>query len=225
MASPLDQPGFSWRSCNFILTVKRSDDILPSPMGPLTYKLSDLCDLAGVTPRTVHFYIQQGLLPPATTLGPKATYDPSHLARLKLIRSLQREHLPLAVIRERLALLSDGEVELLLNEPPAARSSATSAVDYIQQVLRNAPGARTGGTLASKASAEPPLSNQQIMARLRSASATVDSRLVWDRSQWDRIAITADLELHVRRPLSREQNRKLERLIKAARQIFEEDQE
>lgn len=194
-------------------------------MEPKTYKLSELCDLAGVTPRTVHFYIQQGLLPPAATLGPKATYDASHLARLRLIRSLQKEHLPLAVIRERLAILSDGEVEQLLNEPPAAPNSGNAAVDYIQQVLRNAPAAHPRGSQPPQAGAEPLLSNQQIMARLRSASATVDSRLVWDRSQWDRIAITADLELHIRRPLSREQNRKLERLIKAARQIFEEDKE
>jgi hypothetical protein len=43
------------------------------------------------------------------------------------------------------------------------------------------------------------------------------------RSQWDRVTLAPDVELHVRRPLSREQNRQVERLIEAARDIFEED--
>ena len=43
------------------------------------------------------------------------------------------------------------------------------------------------------------------------------------RSQWDRLTLAPDVELHVRRPLSREQNRQVERLIEAARDIFEED--
>lgn len=43
------------------------------------------------------------------------------------------------------------------------------------------------------------------------------------RSQWDRIALAPDIELHVRRPLSREQNRLVERLVDAARRLFEEN--
>jgi hypothetical protein len=43
------------------------------------------------------------------------------------------------------------------------------------------------------------------------------------RSQWDRIELADDVELHVRRPLSREQNRLVERLLEAARRIFQED--
>ena len=34
------------------------------------YDLKELCAVSGVTPRTVHFYIQQGLLPPAGSAGP-----------------------------------------------------------------------------------------------------------------------------------------------------------
>jgi hypothetical protein len=44
-----------------------------------------------------------------------------------------------------------------------------------------------------------------------------------ERSQWERIAIEPDIELHVRRPLSRTQNRRVERLIAFARQLLEED--
>jgi DNA-binding transcriptional MerR regulator len=42
------------------------------------------------------------------------------------------------------------------------------------------------------------------------------------RSQWERVAITDDIELHVRRPLSRRDNRLVERLVAFARQLREE---
>ena len=42
------------------------------------------------------------------------------------------------------------------------------------------------------------------------------------RSQWDRIVLAPDVELHVRRPLSREQNRSVDRLLEAARAIYKE---
>jgi hypothetical protein len=44
-----------------------------------------------------------------------------------------------------------------------------------------------------------------------------------DRSQWDRIALAPDIELHVRRPLSRLVNKRVDRLVAAARQLLEED--
>ncbi len=43
------------------------------------------------------------------------------------------------------------------------------------------------------------------------------------RSQWDRIALTPDIELNIRRPLSRQQNKRVERLIAIARELLEED--
>jgi hypothetical protein len=43
------------------------------------------------------------------------------------------------------------------------------------------------------------------------------------RSQWDRIILSTDVELHVRRPLTREQNKQVERLLDAARDIFQEN--
>lgn len=43
------------------------------------------------------------------------------------------------------------------------------------------------------------------------------------RSQWERIALSQDIELHVRRPLSRRDNRMVERLVAFARQLRGED--
>jgi DNA-binding transcriptional MerR regulator len=41
------------------------------------------------------------------------------------------------------------------------------------------------------------------------------------RSQWERITLTDGVEIHVRRPLNRVDNRNLERLIEAGKEIFE----
>jgi hypothetical protein len=43
------------------------------------------------------------------------------------------------------------------------------------------------------------------------------------RSHWERFTIAPDVELHVRRPGSREDQKKIERILEAAREIFNED--
>jgi len=175
--------------------------------------ISELADRAGVTPRTIRFYIQQGLLPSPGQTGPGAKYDLGYLARLRLIRRLQREHLPLAEIRKRLVGLDEAAVEAALNSPELG---PTSSVDYVRMVLGGAP--TLGRMPRSAASAAPPLSavpSPSIGKPLRKPAS--------DRSQWQRIALTDDVELHIRRPLSRDTNRRLERLLEQARRIFEEE--
>ena len=44
-----------------------------------------------------------------------------------------------------------------------------------------------------------------------------------ERSQWERIVLAPDVELHIRRPLSRSQNRKIEALIQHARETLKEE--
>ena len=174
--------------------------------------ISELADRAGVTPRTIRFYVQQGLLPSPGQTGPGAKYGLGYLARLRLIRRLQREHLPLAEIRKCLAGLDEAAVEAALE---SAETTPASAVDYVRTVLGGAPA--PGRTTGSPASAAPALSAvpSQSIGPLRKPAS--------DRSQWQRITLTDDIELHVRRPLSRDANRRLERLLEQARRIFEEE--
>ena len=44
-----------------------------------------------------------------------------------------------------------------------------------------------------------------------------------DRSTWERHALTADVELHVRRPLDRRSNKRVEQLIRIARELFDDE--
>ncbi|MCC6178761.1 MAG: MerR family transcriptional regulator [Chloroflexi bacterium] len=98
------------------------------------YSVKELADRTGVTPRTVYYYVSEGLLPPPEGGGPASTYGVEHLARLELIRRLKDEFLPLAEIRRRLEGLSTGEILALLDAPrePAPPDDARA---YLRQVL------------------------------------------------------------------------------------------
>src|SRR5258707_11155039 len=90
---------------------------------PATYKISELADAAGTTPRTVRFYTAEGLLPPPDARGRYALYSNEHLDRLRLIDRLKEAHQPLNAIRERLAQLTGEEIGSLLrgtqHRPPS----------------------------------------------------------------------------------------------------------
>jgi DNA-binding transcriptional MerR regulator len=188
---------------------------------PTQYSLADLCDLADVTPRTVRYYIAQGLLRSPSGGGPGSRYDDGHLNRLRLIRRLQREHLPLAEIRNRLAAVSDDEAETIARE----RAPVDSASDYITRVLatRGVPSRPIPPAASSVASLVAPA--PAMAPTLAEPTPALEEPAQPSRSQWERIALDPDIELHIRRPLSRDRNRLVDRLLEAARAILKEEPE
>jgi len=248
------------------------------------YTLTELADLAGVTPRTVRYYMSQGLLPAVGQSGPGAKYGASHLARLRLIRRLQTEHLPLAEIRRRLEGLDDDTIaELAGSDEPAAPPD--TALEYLRGVLGPRPGQPGTDAMAeAPASSSRPLHQrlfveapapdtpagrsflrgvrpgpaaplmapggapipfpedadapdlpdpdapivlaERIGDQPGSTVAAVPAgptQQVPDRSQWERIALAPDVELHIRRPLTRSLNKAVDRLITIARELLQED--
>ena len=190
-----------------------------SPEG--IYTISELADLADITPRTVRYYVAQGLLASPAGAGPGARYDEDHLRRLRLIRRLQSEHLPLAEIRKRITSLSPDEIEAALTGDPD--TAPGSALDYLDQVMGSHAAREPSMLFAVAAQPLPP--PQVAVGRVAFASTASASRPapVAERSQWDRIQLDPDIELHIRRPLSRAQHKRVERLIELARQILEEE--
>lgn len=89
------------------------------------YKLEDLARISGVSPRTVRYYVQRGLLPAPAFHGSQTTYGAEHLARLKAIKKLQDERLALDEIEAMLAHKSISDLEALAkkrsNPPPAPK--------------------------------------------------------------------------------------------------------
>jgi DNA-binding transcriptional MerR regulator len=88
-------------------------------MSDTTYTIQELTEHTGVPRRTVHFYSQQGVLPPPSGAGLGARYSEEHLLRLKLVPLLRRQGLRLDDIRERFAALSLEEMRQLLITKPA----------------------------------------------------------------------------------------------------------
>ena len=66
------------------------------------FSIQDLCEKTGLPRRTIHFYSQQGLLPPPTGAGPGTRYDERHLLRLQIIPRLRQQGLRLDEIRHKL---------------------------------------------------------------------------------------------------------------------------
>jgi len=189
------------------------------------YTLTELSALAGVTPRTVRYYLTQGLLPAVGVSGPGAKYDDSHLARLRLIRRLQSQHQPLAEIRRQLDGLDDPAI-LALAAEPAPPAPSDSALEYIQRVTAS----------AHRVSETPSLMHRDYGAPLRSMGTAMPSAVPpqpdqltdaaprIERSQWERVSLAPDVELHIRRPLPRSIAKRVDRLVEIARDLLEEDQ-
>jgi DNA-binding transcriptional MerR regulator len=208
------------------------------------YSLAELSALTGLSARTIRFYVVQGLVPAPGREGRATRYPESTLARLRLVCALRDAHQPLAEVRRWLQDLSDDEILELAAEPPEPAPAPGSALDFIRGLL----GEQPGGEPAQAGVAEqmgiydldlsaagphpavgpppadlltvPSLRRGGLSGRIPAAPPAPRPTLsVGDRSQWERIVIGPDIELHVRRPLSKPANRTVERLIAFARQL------
>jgi Ca-activated chloride channel family protein len=183
------------------------------------YSLTELADLAGVTPRTVRYYLAQGLLPAVGQTGPGSKYEAGHLDRLRLIKRLQAEHLPLAEIRHRLEGLDRDAIRDLAGSPEP-QPPPDSAIDYLRTVLGTGTPARTLRTPDAPAASVPPPAASAPSAVMPDPPVPTASI---ERSQWERIVLAPDVELNIRRPLSRSQNKQVDRLVTIARELLEEE--
>ena len=84
--------------------------------GYTEYRIGELAEAAGVSRRTIHYYVGRGLLPAPDGAGLGTTYSDEHLHRLLLIKKLQEEYLPLEQIKLRLAGMGLGEVRGALDD-------------------------------------------------------------------------------------------------------------
>ena len=189
------------------------------------YSLTELADLAGVTPRTVRFYLAQGLLPAVGQSGPGSKYDADHLARLRLIRRLQAEHLPLAEIRRRLDDLDPGEIRDLAGDPGTGTAAGFGARLPADGPRDPGAGSRCRGPTRRlvPGCCRSPNGPSLPAYRPRPRPNAPPTSVPIERSQWERIVLAPDVELHLRRPLSRGQNKQVDRLVTIARELLEEE--
>jgi DNA-binding transcriptional MerR regulator len=163
----------------------------------------------GVPVRTIRYYLAEKLLPASAGRGPAASYGPGHRDRLRLIRRLQDAHQPLGEIQKRLQALDDAGVAAALAESGAVNEAPEpiTAYDYVRQVLGKSPR-----------HSEPPIDVARPEPTATSAPPPTAQQP--HRSTWERIALHPDIELHVRRPLARADQRRLDALLEQAQRLF-----
>lgn len=173
------------------------------------YNLDELTALAETTPRTVRYYIAEGLLPPAVSAGPRSGYTDAHLDRLRLINRMKEAFLPLREIRHRLAGLDDDAIRETLRALEEERKEESaqpfnSAADYIAGLLGDQE-ARPPTPASFPASASFP-------APPGPAAGGYDT--------WRRLPITSDAELLIRDDAYRRRADQIDTLITWARRIL-----
>ncbi len=115
--------------------------------------------------------------------------------------------------------------------PPAATSGPRKSIPLAASLV---PRLRRPALPASmpRMRDEPGLSPAQVaptpveavaLAREALAMTTPSEPHAHERSQWERLSLGPNIEIHIRRPLSRIEQRRVERLITIARQVLKED--
>jgi DNA-binding transcriptional MerR regulator len=103
------------------------------------YSLSELTDEAGVSVRTVRYYIAEGLLPPPVNAGPRSSYTQAHLDRLRLIDRMKSSYLPLKEIRRRLTAMNDTQIRHLVESDVSTRAASIPAPRAVEESTSRPP--------------------------------------------------------------------------------------
>ncbi len=205
--------------------------------------INELATAAGVTTRTIRYYVEQNVLPPPDR-GRPAEYTEEHLRLLDMIRRLKEQYLPLEEIRNMLRTLTPEQIERFLENtgpPPRQKRELSSATDYITHVLNR--GALRSqlkdesppppGSGPSSSSAQPP--PQAPLASpmpesprcMEEANVTNEAKAayVMGGSTWQRVSLAEGVELHYHMPVPARMKARIERLVEAARSILAEELE
>jgi DNA-binding transcriptional MerR regulator len=201
---------------------------------PEDLTIEDLEKHSGLSVRTLHYYMAEGLLPGPDKRGKYASYSQEHLDRLDLILILKEMHLPLKEIRTLLEGMTPREIQhyrddqeqllarLKTSRPdeavPAYDTEGSSALEYIKG-LEEAHGMireiRNDQTYFSNR-----LREDVRVHREDSIGADREARPPQEE-RWRRVMIADGIELHTRETRDKETVYKIKRLLSFARSLFE----
>lgn len=122
--------------------------------------ISELSERTGVPVHTIKYYLREGLVPSGeVTSRTRATYDESHVQRVRLVRALTEVGgLPIASVREVVAALDDpphtwheflGAAHTALPSPYAAEPPSDDVREFVQRVGWQVEGSMLLGQLTS----------------------------------------------------------------------------
>lgn len=202
-------------------------------MDETRYSLQELTQAAGVSVRTVRYYIAEGLLPPPVAAGARSFYSEAHLNRLRLIGVLKDRYLPLKEIRRQLRDLDDDAVRDTL-DAFGAESPAVSHVleERFQSEDHRYPPARAPHRPARSIAEEPGDSASDYISRFlgeRQPHAThlpapvAPQPQVDETELWRRIPLEEDAELVISDALYQRRKDRIEALITWAKRMLAQD--
>lgn len=175
------------------------------------YSLDELSTLADVSPRTVRYYIVEGLLPPPLTTGRNATYSQDHLDRLNAIAAMKEMYLPLREIRHRLNILTPEQMR-----DPAYLASFAQAVAMDRAGRRSRPHARPHG--------DHPRSHHEPRSHRGERRGYRGEAVIPTSQTWDRIPLGEDAELIIRSDKAQKLGTSLHRALHRLRHIIETEE-
>jgi DNA-binding transcriptional MerR regulator len=201
--------------------------------------IGELAERAGVSVRTIRYYIEEGLLPSPRVQGKYTVYDEEYIERIQLIRYLKDNYLPLREIRSMLDKLNGQEIKGLLEQyergeapqlPPASTPATgtsvgeNSAVEYISNILQSRPNLN--------ASAPGMVRSPQASPRAASPQPAPDpdnklyQKSIFEKEAqfspplWRRLTLAPGVELHLQETEDRHLKHRIEKLIAFAEKLF-----
>lgn len=91
------------------------------------YLIDKLCSLTGFSRRTIHYYVQNGLVDPPAGRGRGGYYSDSHVGQLARIRELQDQGYRLEAIRKLIARMAELVPSDVFPSEPAPGSALSDA--------------------------------------------------------------------------------------------------
>ncbi len=202
--------------------------------------IHELSKMADVTVRTIRFYTDEGVLDEPAGRDRYARYTRRHYLQLAAAKALKGMFLPLRVIRDRLASLTDGELEAIAGPVPTEHEARfTEAEHYSALELHSssifspmlseesviAPTLRDAGVVRRYSSPPRPRDFQAPFM----AAAPIDNRSAETTSMahlntatttsevWHRIVISPTMELHVREDALQDEAGEVRRILASMR--------
>ncbi len=193
------------------------------------YTLQELATDAGVSVRTIRYYIGEGLLPAPAGAGPQSHYTQSHLNRLRVIGLLKDRYLPLKEIRKALSGLDDEQVDRMITDLDGADALDESNALQDQTVVMSELAA------APAHSSETPAPKYDALSYIEFALEQGRPGRDWARRSireerampsaeaetWRKIEVADGIELLVRNDLYRRRRDRIDWLIDWARKVVD----
>lgn len=196
------------------------------------YTLPELADSAGVSIRTIRYYIGEGLLPGPEGAGPQSHYTESHAQRLRAIALLKDRFLPLKEIRRELTGLDDAAIDRLiidlgggelaeLADIQESAASPASPLDFEEPALPiDAPAIYDARDYIDSALSRSPARFRGVREG-REGRGRLRSEQNDEGERWRRIEVADGVELLVREETYQRRKDRIEWLTDWARKVVD----